>query len=215
MKNKGKNGVYGIILGCVLAVGIAGLALTANIRRSVEHANEVASADVEELTEKNEPEYVAEEEEDVEVSAVPVQAEAEPEEKEPEYVAPADGKIIASFSREPAYSQTFDDYRSHMAVDIEAEKSSQVRAVSDGKVEKIYTDSLYGITIEINHGDGLVSRYCGLSTAELVKAGDEVKTGDVISGIGESPDAEKELPPHLHFEMILDGKKADPMDYIS
>lgn len=227
MNNKGKNGIYGIILGCVFMTAIIGFAVTSNIKSRINESK----PDTETKTAANvsteapkqeeiEPEVV----ETKPVQAAPVQTvkkqqekqtEKPQETKEPEYVAPTDGKISVPFSKNPIYSKTFDDYRSHLAIDIDAAKSTQVKAIADGKIEKIYTDPLYGITIEIKHNDKLVSRYCGLSTAELVKEGDSVKAGDVISGVGTTGAAEREQSPHLHLEIILDGENVDPMDYLS
>ena len=229
MNNKGKNGVYGIILGCVFMVAIAGFAVTSNIRNRINEAKPKEETQTAAIMNTAAPEKAAPEPEIVEtkpVQAAPVQTvkkqpekqKPEPEkeqEKELEYVAPTDGKISVPFSKNPIYSKTFDDYRSHLAIDIDAAKSTQVKSIADGKIEKIYTDPLYGITIEVRHNDKLVSKYCGLSTAELVKEGDSVKAGDVISGVGTTGAAEKEQSPHLHLEIIMDGENVDPMEYLS
>lgn len=228
MSNKGKNGTYGIIIGCVFAVAVIGLAVTSNIKSRMNDLKsetaQVTATAVPKKNEETEPETI----ETKPVQAVTAvkskkyaepaatdAAESTPELKEPEFVAPSDGKISVPFSKNPIYSKTFDDYRSHLAIDIDAAKSTPVKAISDGKIEKIYTDPLYGITIEIRHSGNLVSKYCCLSAADLVKEGDTVKAGDVISGIGTTGAAEKEQVPHLHLETILDGVNVDPMDYIS
>ncbi len=227
MSNKGKNGTYGIVIGCIFAVAVIGFAVTSNIKSRINNlksetaqAAATAAPEKNEKREKREPEII----ETKPVQAAPAAKSekyaeqnetvaAEP--REPEYVAPSDGKISVPFSENPIYSKTFDDYRSHLAIDIDAAKSTPVKAISDGTIEKIYTDPLYGITIEIRHGEKLVSKYCCLSAADMVKEGDIVKAGDVISGIGTTGAAEKEQVPHLHLETILDGINVNPIDYLS
>lgn len=225
MKNKGKSSTLGIILGCTFAVAIVGFAVTSDIKgriRNTKSEKETVQATAAAENDKREPEIT----ETKPVQAVPDRPvkkqnenietnETAEVEESPVYVAPTDGKISVPFSENPIYSKTFDDYRSHLAIDIDAAKTTPVKAISDGKIEKIYTDPLYGITIEIRHSDELMSRYCGLSSAEMVKEGDDVKAGDVISGIGTGGAAEKEQSPHLHLEIILNGEKTDPMDYLS
>lgn len=226
MNNKGKNGTYGIILGCIFAVAIIGFAVTANIKSRISDIKtETAEATVSAKLQKSDmPKFETPEAKPVQ--AAPAQTVKKSvkesntpapvkEEKKPEYVAPTDGKISVPFSKDPIYSKTFDDYRSHLATDIDAAKSTPVKAISDGTVEKIYTDALFGITIEIRHSNELISKYCCLSSADLVKEGDSVKAGDVISGIGTTGAAEKEQAPHLHLEIILNGENVDPMDYLS
>lgn len=224
MSNKGKNGTYGIVIGCVFAAAVIGLVVTSNIKSRINNLKsetaKVTATAVPQKSEESESETI--ETKPVQaVTAVKGKKYAEPaatpvaEPKEPEYVAPSDGKISVPFSKNPIYSKTFDDYRSHLAIDIDAAKSTPVKAISDGKIEKIYTDPLYGITIEIRHNEKLVSKYCCLSSADLVKEGDTVKAGDVISGVGTTGAAEKEQVPHLHLETILDGINVDPMDYLS
>lgn len=226
MNNKGKNSTYGIILGCVFAVAIIGFAVTSNIKSRIN----TAKTETAKITSTAEPpkKDVPTQEiiETKPVQAVPVQTVKKQPQNEtaptppqptsaPVFVAPTDGKISVPFSKNPIYSKTFDDYRSHLALDIDAPKSTAVKSVADGKIEKIYTDSLYGITIEINHSNGLISKYCGLSSAELVKEGDIVKAGDVISGIGTFGAAEREQAPHLHLEFILNGENVNPEEYLS
>ena len=102
-------------------------------------------------------------------------------------IMPVKGKVINSFTDdELVYSKTFDDYRVHNGIDIACDRSQPVFSVSNGVVEDVYTDGLYGIVIKINHGNGFVSVYKNLSSDKMVRKGEPVTSGQVISGVGET-----------------------------
>lgn len=123
---------------------------------------------------------------------------------------PVEGEIITEFSNDKLlYSKTLGEWRSHNGVDIRASEGTNVRAPMDGVVKEVFEDDLWGNTITIDHGNGLVSRFCNLGTIEMVKEGLNVNKGDVISVIGKSASIEMEMEPHLHFEVIRDGKFID------
>lgn len=103
----------------------------------------------------------------------------------------------------------------HYGIDIAAPLDTQVKAVADGTVTKVYTDDKYGITVEINHGDGLTSLYGNLSTDSMTEVSDVVTKGQVISGVGDTSLFESLDEAHLHFEMRKDGVPVDPKAYIA
>lgn len=129
-------------------------------------------------------------------------------------VQPVKGTISKKFSPDtPLYSKTLDQYTIHDGIDIDAELSAQVCAAAEGTVTKVYTDDKMGLTIEITHGDGLITKYSNLSTDKMVGEGDVVKKGQVISGIGDTALFESIEPTHLHFEVWKDGGTVDPEKY--
>lgn len=131
------------------------------------------------------------------------------------YTVPVNGKVSKQFSDEvPIYSQTLDEYIVHKGVDIAAPADTQVVAVADGTVTKVYNDDQLGITIELSHGNGIVTKYSNLSTTKMVGEGDVVKKGQPISGVGSSALFESLESPHLHFEVLKDGVAIDPSDYM-
>ena len=73
------------------------------------------------------------------------------------------------------YNTTLDQYMTHPGIDIEAPEGSGVLAAADGTITDIYTDDCYGITIEITHSDGYITRYCNLSTKNWPKKGIPLK----------------------------------------
>ena len=95
----------------------------------------------------------------------------------------------------------------HEGVDLRAPIGSEVRTVLNGEVTDVFEGENSGLGVEVTHDDGLVTRYLHLSKA-LVKVGDKVNQGDVIA---ESGDTGRGTGPHLHFEVILDGEKINPL----
>ncbi len=131
------------------------------------------------------------------------------------YVAPVSGDIIQNFSGDaPVFNPTMGDWRVHAGVDYLAPVGTEVRAIANGTVERVYSDEFKGLCIEISHPDGLTSIYCGLEEA-FVTPGDQVKAGNTVANVGTSAQFEKQSGPHLHLELREAGAAVDPMDYIS
>jgi len=127
------------------------------------------------------------------------------------FTLPLKGTVTKLFSNEvPIYSQTLDEYIIHNGIDIQAPADTQVTAAADGTITKVYNDDKLGITIEISHGNGIVTKYSNLSTTKMVGEGDVVKKGQAISGVGSSALFESLESPHLHFEVLKDGVAVDP-----
>ena len=127
---------------------------------------------------------------------------------------PVKGEVLREFSLEVlAYDETMRDWRTHSGVDIAASVGTQVLAVSDGTVEKVYQDDLMGTTVVIDHGNGLRSSYFNLAPTPTVEEGDTVSTGSIIGAVGTTAIAES-YPAHLHFEMTLNDLAADPARYL-
>jgi murein DD-endopeptidase MepM/ murein hydrolase activator NlpD len=127
-----------------------------------------------------------------------------------QYVLPLSTAISKDFSNgELVFSKTTNDWRVHQGIDFSGALGSNVKAISSGAVTNVFDDSLWGKVVEINHGNGLVARYCGLASVG-VKTGDSVESGAVIGKLGEVP-IEKAEVAHLHFETKLNGKYVDPL----
>lgn len=126
------------------------------------------------------------------------------------FLMPVEGEIVVAYTQDTlVYSKTYEDWRVHNGIDINCEKGTPVKAVADGTVEKVYTDPLKGIVIEISHGS-VRSVYANLSTDSMVQVGSQVKAGDVISGVGDSGAFESKQQPHLHFELYQNDQPIDP-----
>ena len=132
-------------------------------------------------------------------------------------VSPVVGKITKGHSIDtPVFSTTLNEWRVHTGIDIASEEGAKVYAAADGSVTKVYTDPIMGKTIEIDHGNDIVSIYSNLaSTGIEVKVGDEVKSGDLIGVVGDTSLSELADEAHLHFSVKLSGVSVNPLDYIS
>jgi murein DD-endopeptidase MepM/ murein hydrolase activator NlpD len=98
----------------------------------------------------------------------------------------------------------------HKGIDFAGREGSPVKAVADGVVSWSGTRNGYGTLVEVNHGNGLTTRY-GHNSKNLVSVGDRVERGEVIALMGSTGRA---TGPHLHFEVLQDGRARDPMAYI-
>lgn len=133
----------------------------------------------------------------------------------PLYLWPITGEVSSPYSlNELIYSKTLDDWRAHMGIDIKANVGTAVKAMADGEVSDIYFDEMYGNVAVLSHSDKLISIYINLSPEIPVKVGQKVKAGDTIGGVGESAIFELAEVPHLHFEVLEDGKQIDPLKYL-
>ncbi len=131
------------------------------------------------------------------------------------FINPVLGEVIKGFSDvELQYSMTMGDMRLHKAADIAADMGTPVVAAGDGVVTKVATDAMYGVTVVIDHGNGITAKYCGLNTVPLVKEGDTVDTTTQIGVVDVIP-CESVEQRHLHLEFFKDGKAVSPMDYIA
>lgn len=105
------------------------------------------------------------------------------------------------------------EHRHHRGMDFSAPMGTPVYATADGIVSKSKNQKGgYGIMVEILHGDSnkITTRYAHLQSTSLIE-GQQVQKGDVIAKVGSSG---KSLAPHLHYEVIVDGKAVDPQKYI-
>ncbi|MPM81218.1 hypothetical protein SDC9_128270 [bioreactor metagenome] len=100
-------------------------------------------------------------------------------------------------------------------MDIKAEKGTAVVAVAEGVVKNV-DRTTEGVFVEIDHQNGLVTRYANLDEKLSVKKGDKVKASQEIGKVGNTTNlAYEEYGTYLHFEVLKDGKNVDPAAYVS
>jgi murein DD-endopeptidase MepM/ murein hydrolase activator NlpD len=97
-------------------------------------------------------------------------------------------------------------------VDFVGEAGATVKAAADGTVSAITSDVLWGDMIELDHGFGIVTRYCGVS-ARNIQVGDTVTVGQAIGVLSAVP-CEVEEGEHLHFEVLSSGEYLDAVAVI-
>ena len=116
-------------------------------------------------------------------------------------------------AKELQYNDTLKQWEIHKAIDFTAGEDLSVYAISDGVVSNVYSNYLEGTVVEITHSNGLVSVYKSLSN-EVVKTGDKVSAGQKIADAGETMAQELNSGKHLHLELLKNGTKVNPNDYL-
>jgi len=98
----------------------------------------------------------------------------------------------------------------HGGIDFAGTEGSDVYSVADGVVTYSGQRTGYGNVVEINHGDGLVTRYAH-ARAVAVKAGDMVSKDQLVAYMGSTG---RSTGTHLHYEVLRNGKQIDPTTFI-
>jgi murein DD-endopeptidase MepM/ murein hydrolase activator NlpD len=98
----------------------------------------------------------------------------------------------------------------HTGLDFRAASGDPVRATANGKVMSSGWAGGYGRMVEVDHGNGLSTRYGHLSEVN-VKVGDAIKIGQVIGAVGSTG---RSTGPHLHYETRIDGEAVDPQKFL-
>ena len=124
-------------------------------------------------------------------------------------IDPTRGWLSSAFSRS-RWHPLLNKRRPHEGIDISAPRGTPVLATADGRVTYAGWRPGYGWTLEIDHGNGIKTRYAHNQTALRVEVGDRVRRGDTVALVGSSGLA---TGPHVHYEVLLEGQAVDPADY--
>ena len=99
----------------------------------------------------------------------------------------------------------------HTGLDFPSEAGTPIHAAAGGVVRTAAWHPEYGQVLEVDHGNGLVTRYAHTSKI-LVKVGELVKRGQVVANVGTTG---RSTGPHLHFEVLVDGVPQDPQKFLA
>lgn len=99
----------------------------------------------------------------------------------------------------------------HSGLDFEAPTGSPIHAAGGGRIKNAGWQSELGYMVEIDHGNGLMTRYAHASKLH-VKTGDVVTPGQMIAAVGSTG---RSTGPHLHFEILHEGRFVDPLHYLN
>ncbi len=134
----------------------------------------------------------------------------EKNEKEKEFfwTSPVSGGISSGFG--PRQDPINGTERFHNGVDFAAPEGAEVRAVRPGRVIFVGEKGNFGKVVEILHPDDSVTRYAHNSEL-LVTQGEAVVSGQVIAAVGSTG---RSTGPHLHFELLQEGRTLDPMEFL-
>ena len=98
----------------------------------------------------------------------------------------------------------------HTGLDLHGETGDVVRATADGTVTAAGWSGGYGRAVDIDHGNGLSTRYGHMSSID-VRVGQSIKTGQIIGKVGSTG---RSTGPHLHYETRLRGEAIDPQKFL-
>ena len=132
----------------------------------------------------------------------------------PVFVRPVAGAVITPFSGdELLFQPTFGDWRVHSGTDFAAEAGENVLALTDGTVQDVFEDGLYGSCVTLSHDADLTSTYRGLTDVR-VSAGQAVTAGETLGAVAETIDAEAALGTHLHVEAARAGTPVNVLELL-
>lgn len=98
----------------------------------------------------------------------------------------------------------------HTGLDIATATGTPIKVIADGTVTFAAYSGSYGYLVKVDHGNGVETWY-GHTSKMLVKAGQEVKSGDTIALVGSTGNS---TGPHLHFEVRINGEHVNPQKYL-
>jgi murein DD-endopeptidase MepM/ murein hydrolase activator NlpD len=99
----------------------------------------------------------------------------------------------------------------HTGIDFRGELGEPIHATAAGTVTAAGWSGGYGKMVEIDHGNGLATRYGHLSQIDLY-VGDKVRIGDIVGRLGSTG---RSTGPHLHYETRIDGEAVDPQKFLN
>lgn len=124
-------------------------------------------------------------------------------------IMPTTGWLSSQFSR-ARFHPILHFSRPHEGIDLAASYGTPVVAPAAGRVIRISRQTGYGLILEIDHGNGIETKYAHLSRT-IARQGQHVTRGQPIAAVGNSGLA---TGPHLHYEVHVNGKVVDPLTYV-
>ncbi|MDB4880388.1 MAG: peptidase [Gemmatimonadetes bacterium] len=121
---------------------------------------------------------------------------------------PVIGALASRFSlarRHPILRRT----RPHLGVDVAAPRGTRVSAPAPGRVKFVGRKVGFGLVVELDHGEGITTRYAHLRSS-AVQVGERVTKGEAIAAVGTSG---LSTGPHLHYEVLVSGRQVDPLRF--
>ena len=124
-------------------------------------------------------------------------------------IMPTAGWLTSQFTRSRIHPLLHVS-RPHEGIDISAPMGTPVVAPAAGRIVRTGNQSGYGLILEIDHGNGIVTKFAHLSRV-AVKQGARVTRGQLVAAVGNSG---LSTGPHLHYEIHVHGKVVDPLTYV-
>ena len=201
-----KNAVYLILSACILAVGFAVTFMI--IRQSKQINSELNNTPVIDLPSDDITDNVG--------TITPEPDNEQPVQKPISFVMPVSApSSIAQYSDSLVWCSTLGRFQAHKAVDFYAQEGTDVLCAYAGVVESVESSLLSGVSVTVDHGNGLKTVYNSLADGDYVFEGKTVKAGDIIGQVSTTNRQEYKDGAHLHFEVIENGQSIDPVKYLA
>ncbi len=124
-------------------------------------------------------------------------------------ILPTPGWLSSQFSQS-RFHPILHENRQHEGIDLSAPMGAPIIAPASGRVISVTNEPGYGNTFQIDHGNGIVTRFAHCSRI-VVHVGSQVTRGQLIATVGNTGLA---TGPHLHYEVHVNGKAVDPLKYV-
>jgi murein DD-endopeptidase MepM/ murein hydrolase activator NlpD len=124
-------------------------------------------------------------------------------------IMPTTGWLSSQFSQS-RFHPILHENRQHEGIDLSAPMGAPIIAPASGRVISVTNEPGYGNTFQIDHGNGIVTRFAHCSRI-VVHVGQTVTRGQLIATVGNTGLA---TGPHLHYEVHVNGKPVDPLKYV-
>lgn len=122
---------------------------------------------------------------------------------------PTQGWLTGAFSTSRLHP-ILHEMRPHAGIDVSAPAGTPIVAPAGGTVVRVAREGGYGNVLEIDHGNGIVTRYAHCSRI-IARRGQRVERGQLIATVGNTG---LSVGPHLHYEIHVEGKPVDPLTYV-
>ena len=124
-------------------------------------------------------------------------------------IMPTTGWLSSHFSQSRMHPVLHEN-RPHEGIDVSAPMGAPIVAPASGVVRAVGFEAGFGNTFEIDHGNGIVTRFAHCSRI-VVREGQRVARGQLIATVGNTG---LTIGPHLHYEVHVNGKPVDPLRYV-
>ena len=124
-------------------------------------------------------------------------------------IMPTTGWLTSHFSRS-RFHPVLHISRPHEGIDVSAPMGSPIVAPANGVIKRVARETGYGNVLEIDHGNGIVTKYAHTSRI-FVRHGQRVSRGETVAAVGNSG---LSTGPHLHYEIHVNGRVVDPLTYV-
>ena len=122
---------------------------------------------------------------------------------------PTQGWLSSEFPRS-RFHPVLHQSRAHEGIDLSAPMGAPIVAPATGRVISVTNEPGYGNTFQIDHGNGIVTKFAHCSRI-VVHVGQQVTRGQLIATVGNTGLA---TGPHLHYEVHVNGQPVDPLKYV-